>query len=83
MKSEHIQQQLITHGRSADTPVAIIERGTHATQRVIEGELAELSELAATAESPSLIVIGEVVRLSKKLSWFTRNEQIEQLVSNA
>lgn len=70
LKSNHIQAQLIEHGRSADTPVAIIERGTQLTQKVFKGQLSELSQLAAHAQSPSLIVVGEVVNLAKKLDWF-------------
>ena len=70
MRSEHIQQQLVSHGRSSATPIAIIERGTTARQRVLTGTLDELAELAAQAVSPSLIVIGEVVALRKQLAWF-------------
>lgn len=70
MRSEHIQQQLISHGRSGSTPIAIIERGTQARQRVLTGTLNELATLAAQAESPSLIVIGEVVALREQLAWF-------------
>lgn len=70
MRSEHIQQQLVSHGRSSATPIAIIERGTTARQRVLTGTLAELAELAAQAVSPSLIVIGEVVSLRERLAWF-------------
>lgn len=70
MRSEHIQQQLVSHGRSRTTPLAIIERGTQARQRVLTGTLDELASLAAQAESPSLIVIGEVVALRNQLAWF-------------
>ncbi|MFM2588720.1 uroporphyrinogen-III C-methyltransferase [Vibrio sp. TBV020] len=70
MKSEYIQSQLIEHGRQPDTPIAIIERGTHKQQKVFKGQLAELADLAKDAQSPSLIVIGEVVNLSEKLAWF-------------
>lgn len=70
MKSSYIQQQLLEHGRAADAPVAIIERGTQTAQKVFKGNLAGLAQLAANAESPALIVIGEVVRLSDKLNWF-------------
>ncbi|EAS62632.1 MULTISPECIES: siroheme synthase CysG [Photobacterium] len=75
MKSSHIQQQLLEHGRGADTPIAIIERGTQKTQKVLKGQLSELAELAKHAASPSLIVVGEVVNLSTKLDWFTKQEQ--------
>ncbi|WP_375752378.1 uroporphyrinogen-III C-methyltransferase [Vibrio sp. HN007] len=70
MKSQYIQQQLIEYGRSSDTPVAIVERGTQSTQKVLKGSLSDLSELAKNAESPALIVVGEVVKLSDKLAWF-------------
>ncbi|MDG3087018.1 uroporphyrinogen-III C-methyltransferase [Vibrio hannami] len=70
MKSKYIQQQLIEHGRASDTPVAIVECGTQSSQKVLKGKLSELSEIARDAQSPALIVIGEVVKLSEKLSWF-------------
>jgi uroporphyrin-III C-methyltransferase / precorrin-2 dehydrogenase / sirohydrochlorin ferrochelatase len=70
MRSEHIQQQLVSHGRSAATPIAIIERGTQPCQRVLTGTLNELAILAGQVESPSLIVIGEVVSLREQLAWF-------------
>ncbi|NVD05575.1 uroporphyrinogen-III C-methyltransferase [Vibrio sp. JPW-9-11-11] len=70
MKSEHIQAQLIEHGRQSDTPIAIIERGTQREQKVFKGQLAQLADLAKDAQAPSLIVIGEVVSLSEQLAWF-------------
>lgn len=81
MKSQHIQNQLIQHGRSNDTPVAIIERGTQTSQRVLKGSLQELAKLASQAESPSLIVVGEVVRLSEKLNWFNKTQQRDHPVA--
>ncbi|MEC6825140.1 siroheme synthase CysG [Photobacterium piscicola] len=77
MKSSHIQQQLLQHGRAPNTPIAIIERGTQATQKVLTGQLYELADLAQHAVSPSLIVVGEVVKLSHKLAWFTTKEQLQ------
>ncbi len=70
LKSSVIQEQLITHGRSAALPVAIIERGTQKNQKVFTGRLSQLAELATQAESPALIVIGEVVQLAQRLDWF-------------
>jgi uroporphyrin-III C-methyltransferase len=78
MKSEYIQSQLVEHGRNPDTPIAIIERGTQSTQRIFKGQLAQLAELAKDAQSPSLIVIGEVVSLSDKLAWFNPQPQTQQ-----
>lgn len=75
MKSSYIQDQLIKFGRDGETPIAIIERGTQSCQKVFKGQLNELADLAVHAESPSLIVVGEVVNLSSKLSWFGENQQ--------
>lgn len=74
MKSDYIQQQLINHGRQPNTPIAIIERGTQVCQKVFKGQLSELAKLAQDAESPSLIVIGEVVALAEKLQWFNQDD---------
>ncbi|ELL7087068.1 uroporphyrinogen-III C-methyltransferase [Vibrio fluvialis] len=76
MKSSTIATQLIEHGRNASTPIAIIERGTQSTQKVFRGALSELPQLAAHAQSPSLIVIGEVVTLADKLAWFGDNTNL-------
>ncbi len=76
MKSNYIQEQLIKHGRRAQTPIAIIERGTQLSQKVFKGQLSELSDLAKKAEAPALIVIGEVVQLSQKLDWFLSGTRI-------
>lgn len=70
MKSSYIQQQLMDHGRHIDTPIAIIERGTQRQQKVLIGKLTDLATLAQQAESPALIVVGEVVQLAEQLAWF-------------
>lgn len=77
MKSSYIQQQLIDHGRGADTPIAIIERGTQASQKVFRGQLSQLTQIAQDAGSPALIVVGEVVALADKLSWFNTSPTSE------
>ncbi|WP_429036208.1 siroheme synthase CysG [Aeromonas media] len=65
-----IREQLLTHGKAGDTPVALIERGTQPSQRVIRGTLDQLPELAAGVESPALIMVGSVVTLADQLAWF-------------
>jgi uroporphyrin-III C-methyltransferase / precorrin-2 dehydrogenase / sirohydrochlorin ferrochelatase len=64
--------ELIRHGLAPETPVAVIERGTTPAQRVVTGTLASLPALANDAQfrPPTLIIIGEVVRLREKLAWF-------------
>ncbi|CAM2960391.1 uroporphyrinogen-III C-methyltransferase [Vibrio mytili] len=78
MKSHYIQNQLIKHGRSAATPIAIIERGTQIQQKVFKGNLSQLSDLSKDAQSPSLIVVGEVVQLSQKLDWFLSSTEFNK-----
>ncbi|ANT66175.1 siroheme synthase CysG [Aeromonas hydrophila] len=65
-----IREQLLTHGKADDTPVALIERGTQPSQRVIRGTLDQLPELAVGVESPALIMVGSVVTLADQLAWF-------------
>nr|WP_158161946.1 uroporphyrinogen-III C-methyltransferase [Vibrio mimicus] len=74
-----IAQQLQQHGRHASMPVAIIERGTQTSQKVLIGTLQTLPSLATQAQSPALIVVGEVVALADKLHWFGERHQAEQL----
>ncbi|MGL6429600.1 MULTISPECIES: siroheme synthase CysG [Aeromonas] len=65
-----IREQLLTHGKASNTPVALIERGTQPCQRVIRGTLDQLPELALGVESPALIMVGSVVTLADQLAWF-------------
>ncbi|MDG2273663.1 MAG: siroheme synthase CysG [Halioglobus sp.] len=67
-----ICQQLQAYGRSPDTPIALVERGTLIDQRVIVGTLATMADIVARAKckAPTLIIIGDVVRLHDNLSWF-------------
>jgi uroporphyrin-III C-methyltransferase/precorrin-2 dehydrogenase/sirohydrochlorin ferrochelatase len=67
-----ICSELIKHGRSADTPAALIQQGTTFNQRVFTGTLANLPQLVAEHEvhAPTLVIVGEVVTLRDKLKWF-------------
>ncbi|WAH61070.1 siroheme synthase CysG [Pseudomonas silvicola] len=67
-----ICQQLIAHGRAADTPAALVQQGTTVNQRVFTGTLADLPRLVAEHEvhAPTLVIVGEVVQLREKLAWF-------------
>jgi uroporphyrinogen III methyltransferase/synthase len=65
-----IVEQLIAHGRSPDTPVALVERATHTNQKTVVGTLANIVERAAGIRPPAAIIIGEVVRLRETLRWF-------------
>ena len=69
---ERVSRELIAHGLSPRTPAAIVQQGTTANQRVVEGTLSALPRLAAEARlrAPTLIVIGKVVRLRRALDRF-------------
>ena len=62
---EQTAGRLIDHGRDADCPVAIVERGFAPTQRTTVGTLETIAGLAAErgVQSPAVIVVGDVVRL--------------------
>ncbi|MEL1220597.1 siroheme synthase CysG [Aeromonas hydrophila] len=78
-----IREQLLTHGKAGDTPVALIERGTQPSQRVIRGTLDQLPELAVGAESPALIMVGSVVTLADQLAWFGQGGAADAALASA
>ncbi len=64
--------QLAGHGLPATTPAAIVQQGTRSTQRVVTGTLKTLATRAKRAglQGPTLIIVGDVVRLRARLNWF-------------
>ncbi|MFM5302873.1 siroheme synthase CysG [Aeromonas caviae] len=78
-----IRDQLLTHGKGVDTPVALIERGTQPSQRVIRGTLDQLPELAVGVESPALIMVGSVVTLADQLAWFGQGGAADTALASA
>jgi uroporphyrin-III C-methyltransferase len=70
---EETTDALIGAGRAPGAPAAVIESGTWEDQRVVEGTLADIAGLARAAVlgSPSLLVVGEVVRLRAELGQLT------------
>ena len=69
---ETICQQLKDNGLAADTPVALVEKGTTDNQRVFTGDLDTLPAIVrdSGAKAPTLIIVGHVVSLHNKLNWF-------------
>lgn len=65
-------KQLTDHGLPATTPAALVEKGTTQQQRVHIGDLASLPGLVEKeqVQAPTLIIVGEVVKLHDKLAWF-------------
>ncbi|MFB5678531.1 uroporphyrinogen-III C-methyltransferase [Paenibacillus terreus] len=70
-KIGYISEQLIRHGRSPETPIALIRWGTRAEQETLVGTLADIEARVQEAgfEPPAVIVVGEVVRQREQLKW--------------
>ncbi|KFF97299.1 uroporphyrin-III C-methyltransferase [Streptomyces scabiei] len=64
-KIGRIAETLVAHGKSPDTPVALVQEGTTAAQRRVDATLATVAEAVVTQEvkPPAVIVIGEVVKV--------------------
>jgi uroporphyrinogen III methyltransferase/synthase len=69
---KNIADNLIRHGRSAETPVAAIQWGTRTDQKVVTGTLRDIVSRVKEAQlgPPAIVVVGEVVNLRQKLNWY-------------
>ncbi len=67
-----VVENLLAHGRAADTPAAVIAWGTMPEQETVAGTLGTIvADVAhANPRPPALLVVGEVVRLRERLRWF-------------
>lgn len=70
---DHICQQLVAHGMSADMPVALVSHGTTPEQQVVIGTLHDIAGKVAESgiHAPTLTIIGRVVELQPRLQWFS------------
>ncbi|MEM0985834.1 MAG: uroporphyrinogen-III C-methyltransferase [Pseudomonadota bacterium] len=80
-----IADRLTAAGRSADTPVAVIENGTRANEVTVRGTLGNLADIikAAGIKGPALLVIGEVVTAQGKVSTSATPEPVANAVAAA
>ena len=67
-----ISHELVAHGLPKQTPVALVQKGTTRQQRIYIETLESLADLGEREQlqPPTIIIVGEVVRLQEKLSWF-------------
>lgn len=65
---------LVENGRSADTPVALVQWGTHPIQKTVTGTLADIVKRVAEAgiEAPAVTIVGDVVKMRDSISWFEK-----------
>jgi uroporphyrin-III C-methyltransferase len=66
-----IATKLIAHGRSPETPAAVVRWGTTTEQETVIGTLANIAARATALDGPVVIIIGNVVSLADKLQWYT------------
>jgi len=66
-----IAEKLIQRGLNNDTPIALIQKGTTPDHRVIISDLLNIADEVdrLKPKPPTLIIIGSVVSLHKKLNW--------------
>ena len=71
-KLPRIVDNLIKHGKSPDTPIAVVQWGTTSRQKTWRGTLATIMEVAGkeAIKPPALTIIGEVVSLKDDVDWF-------------
>ena len=69
-----ICRQMINHGLPSLTPAAVVRNGTQADQQTVLGTLGNLPQRIEETgiKPPALIVVGSVVNLHEKLSWFEK-----------
>lgn len=67
-----IVAQLVAHGRSSETPVALVRWGTMPSQQTVSGTLADIvgKVRAAGLKPPAVTVVGQVAALRETLRWF-------------
>jgi uroporphyrin-III C-methyltransferase len=72
-----ISARLIAAGRTPAEPAAIVSKATTPDQRVLVSTLAEIAgaAVAAQIEAPTVVAIGEVVRLRAALDWLAAEPQ--------
>ncbi len=75
-----IIEKLKEHGVSGEMPIALVQQGTTHMQRVFTGTLNNILEVVdrEKPKPPTLIIVGEVVRLHEKLSWYKGEKQGRQ-----
>ena len=70
--------KLVEHGLSSETPIALVQKATTRQQKVLIGTLGTMPELVDQTQikPPTLIIVGDVVTLHEKLSWFGSAETL-------
>ncbi len=62
--------KLIESGRDPETPVALVRYGTRPKQKTVTGTLKDIVSKVKHIQPPTILIVGEVVKLREKLNWF-------------
>jgi uroporphyrin-III C-methyltransferase/precorrin-2 dehydrogenase/sirohydrochlorin ferrochelatase len=70
-----VADELLRHGRSADTPVSVIADGTLPTQRTINSTLERVESVVAREgiRPPAIVVVGDVVSVGAEITELMRD----------
>ncbi|MBF7020109.1 uroporphyrinogen-III C-methyltransferase [Staphylococcus sp. 18_1_E_LY] len=79
-KLPDICTMLLKHGKKEDTPVALVHYGTTDNQQTVTGTLTDIVERAEGIKNPAMIIVGEVVKLRDKISWFESTQLQDNLL---
>ena len=79
---DEMTKKLIEHGRSPDTPVAVIRWGTRADQKTIVSTLRDIAAVVKERDikPPAVTVIGDVVKLRNELNWYEKKPMFGQRI---
>ena len=79
---DELTRKLIAHGRSPDTPVAVVRWGTRPDQKTIVSTLKDIAALVREKDirPPAVTVIGDVVTLRKELNWYENKPMFGQRI---
>ena len=74
---EQLAKEFVAHGADPDVPAALVENATCASQQVVIGTVKTLHDEATKANvtGPSIIIIGDVVKLHPQLKWITPTQK--------
>lgn len=79
-KLPDICRLLLKHGKNPNTPVALVHYGTTENQQTATGTLTNIVERAEGIKNPAMIIVGEVVKLRDKISWFESTQLQDNLL---
>ncbi len=79
---EQITAALIANGKSAQTPALVVSRATTPLQRTVTAPLSDIARVAQDSRfhAPSLLIIGDVVRVREQAAWFEQRPLFGQVI---